>query len=248
MRLTFPFRLCAPLTLLAPGCGASADIVATYKTTAGTMVIEASEDGWGRLEQKSSGTPASLDNYTIVSPQGANLRVMLHKGRWIVADWRDYQAWIQRDSPAPEISSPPKSRFVEDGEQKVGRWSGTAYRSQGQSCHNWNRFVVMRGPGLDRFGRVMRSNLVHGAKDRQAPPCELQAIDLIGQGVMLWIDFPETTLEQLESRNIDPGRFRLPAEPLSRSALFALLDAGRPKQGAPASRPTVRETRPPRGR
>jgi hypothetical protein len=245
-------RLLAPLILLVAGCGggdASGDVVATYKIAAATtLVVEASESGWGRMEQSGPGHPSPLDNYTLVTPQGRNLRVMLHKGQWIVAEYADYHAYIQRDSGPPPITIPPKARFVEDGDQKVGEWTGTAYRVTEQSCHSWSRFVVMRGPGLEVFGRVMRSNLHYGAKDRHAPPCELQAIDLIGQGVMLWIDFPETKLEKLEYRKIGLGRFRLPAKPLSRSALFALLDAGRPKPGAPTPVPTVREISPPPGR
>lgn len=252
MPARLPFGLSAALILLASGCDASvdasADVVATYKTSISTMVVEASESGWGRLEHRASGDPAAPGSYTIVSPQGDNYRVMLHKGRWIVADWHDYNAWVHRDARRPDAGPSPKTRFVEDGEQKVGQWKGTAYRAEGQGCDNWSRFVVMRGPGHEVLGRVFRANLVHGAKDRQAPPCELQAIDLMGQGVLLWIDYPEAQLEKLESRQLDPGRFRLPAKPLSRPALFALLDSGRPKPGAPTPVPTVREISPPRVR
>jgi hypothetical protein len=128
----------------------------------------------------------------------------------------------------------PKGRFVEDGAQKVGEWTGTAYRMTGQSCQNWGRFVVKRGPGLEAFDRVMRSSLLYGAQERRPPPCELQAIDLIGAGVLLWIDFPETRIEKLEIRKIDPDRFRLPSQVLSRSALFEILESGRPGKAAPS--------------
>lgn len=235
----FLVRLAAPLLLLAAGCGsASADVVATYKTPIGSFVLEASESGWGRMEEQRPGAPR-LDYYTVITPQGRNLRVMLHKGRWIVADWQDFHAWILGGSRPPATPA-PKTHFVADGDQKVGQWTGTAYRSTGESCRNWNRFVVMRGPGLEVLGKVFRANLVYGAEQRRAPPCELQAIDLIGQGVILWINDPETKLEKLESRKIDPGRFRLPSPPLSRSGLFALLSAGLPEKGAPTPVPTAR--------
>lgn len=236
-------RLLAPLILLVAGCGgASSDVVATYRTMNGiTTVVEAGADGWGRMEQRGSGPPTPLESYTLVTPEGRNLKVMLRQGRWIVAEFRDYDAWGKSDSRPPEPLPAPKGRFVEDGEQKVGEWTGTAYRMTTQTCQDWGRFVVKREPGLEVFGRVMRGNLLYGAKDRRAPPCELQAIDRIGEGVLLWIDSPETKLEKLEFRKIDPERFRLPSQPLSRSALFALLDAGRPKQVAPAPYPTARK-------
>jgi hypothetical protein len=136
---------------------------------------------------------------------------------------------MRRSWPPTPPRPAPRSRFVPDGDQKVGEWTGTVYRAVGDICGSWSRFVVMRGPGLDIFGRVLRRNLLYGAKDRLAPHCELQAIDLIGTGIVLRVDDPEITLEALEVRRIDPGRFRPPARPLSRAVLFALFGADQPR-------------------
>lgn len=233
-------RLLAPLILLVAGCGrAPGDIVATYKATNGTLIIEADEGGWGRIEQTYPGAPP-LNNYTLITPQGRSLSVWLHQGRWIVADWQDRNAWNRQESGPPPSTSEPKGHFVEDGEEKVGEWRGTAYRMARGSCNSWSRFVVMRGTGLDTFGRVMRAS--YGPKNRGAPPCELQAVDLFGEGVLLWIDFPETILDKLEYREIDSGRFRLPSPLLSRSELFALMEAAKPRRtSALAPSPTMVE-------
>jgi|GEM_PF-6962987 len=221
-------RLLAPSILLATSCAAPADVVATYRSTVGRRVIEVSDSGWGRIDEWPRGASAPLDDYDLTTPDGRNLRIFRHKGRRIVADSRDYDSWRRRSWQPTAPGAPPRSRFVADGEQKVGGWTGTAYRAVGDICGSWSHFVVMRGPEFERFGRVVRRNLLYGAKDRPSPDCELQAIDLIGTGILLWVDDPEITLEALEVRRIDPRRFRLPARPLSRAALFALLGADQP--------------------
>ncbi|HEX8239870.1 MAG TPA: hypothetical protein VF574_09045 [Allosphingosinicella sp.] len=218
-------RLIAALILLMAGCAAaSADVVATYETHVGRRVIEAAANGWGRIEEYPPGAAATPAIYTLTTPKGRNLRVMSHKGGWIVADWADYTAWLNRLWSPPGSTTPPSGRFVESGEEKIGAWTGTGYRMEGY-CGAWRHFVVMRGPALETFGRVLRRNLLYAAKDRGPPDCERQAIDLMGEGVVLFVDDPEAKLAALEFRKIDPERFRLPSPVLSRAELFALLGA-----------------------
>ena len=170
------------------------------------------------------------DRYTLTTPEGRNLVVTREKDGWMVADAIDH--CCGRSVLAAAEIPEPKGRFVESGAQKVGGWTGTGYRMSTGSCGAWTRFVVLREPGLEAFGRMLRRNLLHGAKERGAPACEIQAIELMGQGVLLWVDDPEVTLEKLERRSVDPARFRPPSRILSRAELFRRLGADSP--GSPA--------------
>jgi hypothetical protein len=220
----------ALLLCLAAGCGSEpADVVATYRTHVGQRIVEAGANGWGRVEERGRGD-SELGGYTLTTPEGRNLVVTRRKEGWVVADAVDHMMWAQRDYPPP-ASPEPEGRFVESGPHQVGAWTGTGYRMSAGYCGSWTRFAVLREPGLETFGRMLRRSLLHGARERRAPACELQAIELMGQGVVLWVDDPEMTLEKIERRSIDPGRFRPPSRTLSRDELFRLLDSNLPKGG-----------------
>lgn len=238
-------RLLTLLLLLpcAAACGSEpADVVATYRTFVGHRIIEAGANGWGRVEERIRGGASELNPYTLTTPDGRNLVVTHGREGWIVADSVDRMAWERRRGPAP-VRTEPRGRFVESGPQKIGAWTGTGYRMSEGYCGAWTRFVVMRDPGFEALSRMMRRSLLHGAKERSAPACELQAIELMGQGIVLWVDDPEMILEKLERRRVDPARFRPPSPILSRAELFRLLDSSLPKGGGDKP-PTVRE--PPR--
>lgn len=227
------FPLAGPIAALlltfAAGCGAEPEgVVATYRTWAGQRTIEAGADGWGRFEDRGRGQTSEIDRYTLTTPEGRNLVVTRRKDGWIVADAVDQLAWDHRNWPPPAASE-PKGRFVESGPHKVGAWTGRSYRMSEGYCGSWTRFAVLHERGLEAFGRMFRRSMLHGAAERRAPPCELQAIELMAQGVVLWVDDPEVTLEKLERRTIDPARFRLPSKILSRDELFRLLDSDLPK-------------------
>lgn len=237
-------RLLAPLLLpFAAGCEGSepADVVATYKTFMGHRVIEAGANGWGRVEERIEGGPTELRPYTLTTPDGRNLVVTHRREGWVVADAVDHMAWARRNSPPPAATE-PKGRFVESGPQQVGAWTGTGYRMSTGYCGAWTRIVVMHEPAFETLSRMVRRSLLYGARERAAPACELQAIELIGKGVLLSMDDPQMTLEKIERRPIDPARFRPPSPILSRAELFRLLDSGLPKGGG-SRPPTVRELR-----
>lgn len=236
----------AGVALLLAGCGASADVVATYRVGGGVRIVEAAASGWGRVEDRSGGAP--LEEYELITPAGHILVVFRLNGRWHVADSHDRFAWRLRPPRRPK-SPPPEGVFVSTGEEKVGAWSGTGYtmRAQGgtgrpTNCGSWTHIVVMHGPGLEAFGRVLRNNLRYALGGQGAPPCHFHAVDLIGQGVVLSLDDPPTTLERLDRRTIDPARFRLPSRLLTRAELFALLDAAYPE--APPGPPMAPPPRP----
>ncbi len=241
-RILLPRLAAALLLACAAGCGAEpAGVVATYRTHAGQRVMEAGADGWGRIEDRGLAAAGEVGSYTLTTPEGRNLLVTRRKEGWVVADAVDQLIWEQRHR-RPLTTDGPRGRFVESGPHKVGAWTGTGYRMTEGYCGAWTRFAVLREPGLESFGKMLRRNLLYGARERRAPPCELQAIGLMAQGVVLWVDDPRVTLEKLERRPIDPARFRPLSRILGRAELFRLLDSGLPEGEVPV--PTLRE--PPR--
>lgn len=247
-RLRLLVLLLAPSSLLIAGCGASADVVATYKFGGGLRVIEASASGWGRIQDWRDGKPE--EGYGLTTPQGQNLEVFRLQGRWIVADAKDRTDLMRAGMPRPK-ASPIEGRFFETGEEAVGQWTGTAYTMQSTSdnkrprqCGSWSHFVVMHGAGLEVFGRVLRNNLRYATKDSDPSPCQVQAEDLMGKGVPIFVDDPTIILEKLERGKIDPARFRLPSRLLTRAELVVALKAAYPVSNDP---PRITTIPPPKG-
>lgn len=217
---------------LLTGCDASADVVATYDTLISQRVMEASTDGWFRVEDLRPAEKAP-EVYFLTGPEGQHLRVFRHKGKWLVANAADFSAWLNRWPHPTPPTAPSRELFKATGEETVGVWKGVGYRIKGW-CGAWTHIVVMRGKGLEVFGRALRRNLLAAAEERApVPPCERQAIDLIGEGVVLFIDDPQVKLAKLEFRRIERARFKLPSKVLSRAELFALLGADLPAISAP---------------
>lgn len=240
MLVFFLARGALPLELLLAASGASGDVVATYDTGIGRRVMEASADGWFRSEDRPLRHKGDPQIYFLTNPQGERLRVFRREEQWVVAMEADYSAWQNRlRAPSPDHQH--KRMFVATGAEKVGSWTGTAYRIQGQ-CRAWSRIVVMRGPGLRVLGRALRRDLLAAAATEAGPmlPCFRQAIDLIGEGVVLSVDDPPVKLETLELRKIDPIRFKLPSRPLSRAALFEMMEGDSAPATPPTSRPSTR--------
>lgn len=223
-RLRLFLRLAAPLALLLAGCGASADVVATYKVASNHLVIEVSASGWGRLQDWSDTAPAR--DYSLVTPKGRVIDIFDLKGRTIVADAADRFAMNHPGAPTPE---PPRGGelFVESGQEKVGAWTGTGYRIK-RGCGAWSHIVVLHAPGLEAFSRVVRDSVLYLARYRPPEACFVQALNLIGKGALLYADFPPQTLEKLEHRKIDPARFRPPSRILTRAELFAAFKEAYP--------------------
>ena len=207
-------------------CGAApADVSVTYRTSRGSRVtIEASSNGWGRVEEV--GTSTQPVSYGLVTPDGRNLTVFRHGSRWVVADAADYSGWPARPNEPASSSSPQKHQFVAAGEEQIGSWRGQAYQIR-PTCGSRSSFVVMRGGGYEALENVLRKNLTYGAtKAPGMPKCEFQAIKYMTDGLLLRAD--EMVLESVRRGKIDASRFKPPAPLLSRKALFDLLGRNQP--------------------
>src|SRR3954464_9843872 len=175
-----------PLTLCLVACSASADVEATYSTSFGTRLIEVGSSGWLRVEDRAIAARGADESYSLTSPEGRNFTVFRHGGKWIVAGSRDFTDWLNRAWHPMFHVDPPEGLFAPTGEERIGAWTGTAYKMK-HACGSWSHIVVMRGRGLDVFGKGLRRNFL-AAAPAPLPPCERQAIDLIGSGVPLFFD------------------------------------------------------------
>jgi hypothetical protein len=200
------------------------------------LIVEVSPDGLGRIEQRRAGAAAPAESYTLVTADGRNLAVSRRRGAWLVADAVDYGMHLRRNMPR---ENPPaalvKSLFQPAGTERVGNWAGVRYRlpEKPWAYEAPSEMVVMKSGDYGPLGRVLGANYTYSLRlwPIEPPKHMRQMADLLATGLPLRIG--DATLKTLTLRRADPSRFQPPSRPLTRDALFGLLDADAPKAGNP---------------
>lgn len=214
--------LCLMIATLLP-MPAMADVRATYgSSTPGVLTVEVDDSGAARASM------TGHDVELIQSPTGQQFIVATADGKPNVMRVSDIMAMLKARNAARPVRSfsGERGKFVASGASVVSGFNGQVFKYQSArepTPQAKGAVVISDDPKLAPVGRFVASLLssLMTATGADALEPNAQLVDLLKSGTLIDLH-GVTTLLTVETADLPPARFVLPAEPLSPEAVRML--------------------------
>ncbi len=225
------------LALLAMAVPAWADVTGRFRGPDGVIVtVEVDEGGMSRVGAEGAADHTLFDDsdgYVVTTEAGAKAVVRLSDLRAVTLAEIGELLGMPAETPAEETDS--RRRWVAAGEAVVDGRTGTEYRLPEEALPEGQKIVLSDDARLAPLGLAWSRVLFlmpspFGPFGPEADPGMRQLGAMMETRAPLQLG--EISLVSASFDDIDPARFALPAAPLSREQVAAMMEARRQRDQA----------------